>query len=90
MGNQVMSNFQYNKIGNFFGNDANYPAGTGGEDGGNLINDYFQYNVFNDNTIFNNSNYVDKHGLFLPSYITLSNNDITHICKIITLFFTKS
>ena len=53
MGNQVMSNFQYNKIGNFFGNDANYPAGSGGEDGGNLINDYFQYNVFNDNTIFN-------------------------------------
>jgi len=47
-------------------------------------------NMYYDNTIFNNSNYVDKHGLFLPSYITLSNNDITHICKIITLFFTKS
>ena len=47
-------------------------------------------NMYYDDTIFNNSNYVDKNGLFLPSYITLSNNDIKHICKIIKLFFTKS
>jgi len=52
MGNQIMNDFQYNKIGNYFGNDTNYPSGTG-EDGGNLVNDFFQYNIFNDNTIFN-------------------------------------
>lgn len=30
-----------------------------------------------------NSNYVCNKGLFLPSYITLTNNEILYICKII-------
>jgi len=53
--NFIGNDFKYNKIGNFFGNDANYPsigAGTYG-DGGNVINDGCQYNVFGDNVIFN-------------------------------------
>tara|TARA_B100001758_G_scaffold2877_1_gene2341 strand:+ start:6878 stop:8731 length:1854 start_codon:yes stop_codon:yes gene_type:complete len=40
-------------------------------------------NIYYSNDIFPNSNYVCKHGLFLPSYITLTNNDILYICKII-------
>ena len=43
---------------------------------------------FNDN-ILENSNYICNNGLFLPSYITLTNNDIIHICNIIKLFKNK-
>ncbi len=41
---------------------------------------------FEDKTL-DNSHYICNHGLFLPSYITLSNNDILYICKIIKLYF---
>jgi len=53
--NIIFNNFKYNKIGNFFGNDANFPTVTGGTngDGGNIINDNFQFNVIDDNFIFN-------------------------------------
>jgi perosamine synthetase len=33
-----------------------------------------------------NSKYICSHGLFLPSYITLSNQDIIFICKVIKSF----
>jgi perosamine synthetase len=39
--------------------------------------------------IFENSNYVSKNGLFLPSYITLEDKDILQICKIIKVFYNK-
>ena len=32
--------------------------------------------------IFVNSQYVSNNGLFLPSYITIDNNTIKHICKL--------
>ena len=53
--NTIFSNFKYNKIGNFFGNDINFPSVGGGSngDGGNIINDDFQFNVIGDNFIFN-------------------------------------
>lgn len=34
-----------------------------------------------------NSNYVCKNGLFLPSYITLTDDDILFVCKIIKVFY---
>jgi perosamine synthetase len=39
----------------------------------------------NDNMI--NSNYVSSKGLFLPSYITLSNTEIKYICNIIKMIY---
>ena len=39
--------------------------------------------------IFVNSQYVSQHGLFLPSYITIKDNDIKHICKLIKFFYNK-
>jgi dTDP-4-amino-4,6-dideoxygalactose transaminase len=36
------------------------------------------------------SHYVSTHGLFLPSYSTLTDNEIIHICNIIKLFFQHS
>lgn len=39
-----------------------------------------------DNT-FKNSNYISSKGLFLPSYITIKNEDIKHICKLIKFFY---
>lgn len=39
--------------------------------------------------IFVNSQYVSEHGLFLPSYITIKDNDIKHICKLIKFFYNK-
>ena len=36
--------------------------------------------------IFTNSHYVSEHGLFLPSYITIQNEDIIQICKLINFF----
>ena len=35
---------------------------------------------------FKNSNYISTKGLFLPSYITIKDDDIKHICKLIKLF----
>jgi perosamine synthetase len=39
--------------------------------------------------IFVNSQYVSNNGLFLPSYITIDNNTIKHICKLIKLFYNN-
>jgi perosamine synthetase len=39
--------------------------------------------------VFENSNYISKNGLFLPSYITLKNEDIKHICKLIKFFYNN-
>ena len=33
-----------------------------------------------------NSNYICSKGLFLPSYITIKNEDILQICKLINFF----
>jgi len=52
-GNTTKEDFISNKIGNYFGNDFNYPAGSGGEDGGNLVAGSFKNNIFGDNVIFN-------------------------------------
>lgn len=53
--NTIFNDFKYNKIGNFFGNDTNFPSIGGGTngDGGNIINDGFQYNEIGDNFIWN-------------------------------------
>lgn len=53
--NNIFNDFKYNKIGNFFGNDTNFPTIGGGTngDGGNIINDGFQYNEIGDNFIWN-------------------------------------
>ena len=40
---------------------------------------------FNEN-IFVNSEYVSNNGLFLPSYITIKDEDILYICKLIKFF----
>jgi perosamine synthetase len=37
--------------------------------------------------IFVNSQYICNNGLFLPSYITIKNDDIKQICKLIKLFY---
>jgi len=39
--------------------------------------------------IFENSNYVSSKGLFLPSYITIKNDDIKQICKLIIFYYNK-
>ena len=52
--NIIFNDFKYNKIGNFFGNELNFPsvgAGTGA-DGGNIINNGFQFNEIGDNCIY--------------------------------------
>jgi len=46
--------------------------------------------VYYNKEIFPNSNYVSSYGLFLPSYITITDEDILYVCKIINLFFYKS
>jgi hypothetical protein len=53
--NTIFNDFKYNKIGNFFGNDTNFPSISGGTngDGGNIINDGFQYNQIGNNFIWN-------------------------------------
>ena len=37
-----------------------------------------------------NSNFVSNKGLFLPSYVTLKNNQIDYICNLIKLFLVDS
>ena len=44
-------------------------------------------NVYWSEKILENSNYVSNNGLFLPSYITLDNNEILYICKLIKCFY---
>ena len=39
--------------------------------------------------IFKNSQYVSNNGLFLPSYMTLKDEDILQICKLIKLFYNN-
>ena len=39
--------------------------------------------------VFENSEYVSKNGLFLPSYITIEDRDIQQICKLIKLFYNN-
>lgn len=36
---------------------------------------------------FPNSNVASKLGLFLPSYVSITDNDIMHICKLIRFYF---
>ena len=43
--------------------------------------------MFYNKDIFENSQYVSKNGLFLPSYITIKDEDIKQICKLIQLFY---
>ena len=45
-------------------------------------------NIYHSDIILQNSNYVSNHGLFLPSYITLTDDDILFICKIIKVFYS--
>jgi len=46
-------------------------------------------NIYYSDTILPNSNYCCRNGLFLPSYITLDNNEILYICKLIILWYKK-
>ena len=47
--------------------------------------------VYYNDEIFPNSQYVSSKGLFLPSYITLTNEEIKYICDLLILFYyTKS
>ena len=43
--------------------------------------------MYYDINTFKNSNYISSNGLFLPSYITIKNEDIKHICKLIKFFY---
>ena len=47
-------------------------------------------NVYYSETFFVNSNYISSKGLFLPSYITLKDEDILQICKLIKLFYNNN
>jgi hypothetical protein len=53
--NTIFDNFTNNIIGDYFGNDTNFPTTGGGSnnDGGNIINDGFQFNTIGNNVIFN-------------------------------------
>lgn len=44
-------------------------------------------NIYYSKKTLTNSNYICNHGLFLPSFVTLKNTDILHICNLIKLFF---
>jgi len=44
--------------------------------------------VYYNEALFVNSNYVSTHGLFLPSYITISDEDIKQVCKLIKFFYS--
>ena len=46
-------------------------------------------NIYHSEINYKNSNYVSNKGLFLPSYITLTNKEINYICDILKLFFTQ-
>jgi perosamine synthetase len=42
--------------------------------------------VYYEDATLKNSNYICNHGLFLPSYIHLKDEDIVYICNIIKLY----
>ena len=42
--------------------------------------------MYYDDTILPNSNYVSNNGLYLPSYVTLTDEQIKHICNLIRSF----
>ena len=44
-------------------------------------------NIYYSEEVMKNSNYVCNKGLFLPSYITITDYEINNICKIINLYF---
>tara|TARA_B100000683_G_scaffold259586_1_gene283491 strand:- start:108 stop:1301 length:1194 start_codon:yes stop_codon:yes gene_type:complete len=46
-----------------------------------------QTKMYFSNDILPNSQYVSDHGLFLPSYLTLNDDDIEFICKVIHIFY---
>lgn len=48
--------------------------------------------VYEDDNVITleNSNYVSTYGLFLPSYITLTDEEINHICNILIIFSLKN
>ena len=46
-------------------------------------------NIYYSDIVLPNSNYCCRNGLFLPSYITLDNNEILYICKLIILWYKK-
>ena len=43
--------------------------------------------VYYEDKTLKNSHYICNNGLFLPSYITLTNEDILYICNIIKLYY---
>lgn len=43
--------------------------------------------VYYEDKTLKNSSYICNNGLFLPSYITLTNEDILYICNIIKLYY---
>ena len=46
--------------------------------------------VYYEDTTLKNSHYICNNGLFLPSYITLKDEDIYFICKLIKMFYVSS
>jgi len=42
-------------------------------------------NIYYSDKTLPNSNHICNNGLFLPSYITLTNDEILHICKILKI-----
>ena len=44
-------------------------------------------NIYYSEEILPNSNYICNNGLFLPSYITLTDNDINYICNLIKIYY---
>lgn len=45
--------------------------------------------MYLDDKIHINSNYISTHGLFLPTHMLLTNNEINYISTLIKLFFLK-
>ena len=44
-------------------------------------------NIYYSQEILPNSNYICNNGLFLPSYINLSNNEINYVCNLIKIYY---
>ena len=42
--------------------------------------------MYYDDSIFINSHYISNNGLFLPTHMKLTNDEILYICNIIKLF----
>ena len=42
--------------------------------------------MYLDDNVFETSHYVSTHGLFLPTHMELTDDDIKHICKLIIFF----